>query len=229
MNSKIKAGIPAILAIVAMVVPLSAVQAAEIDFSCMKYRVWGKSHLSNRYREFDIVLENRCPGPASWTMCIERMDPWTNQVVETHNPTGYIKPEKKARVNLQLKKGPDDDVFRNRYQSFYVSLGYSVDGAPIAQCYARQCEEQKKGLRAKVRENETAWEKAVNRINALIAEECPDSAWDKTTHEECEQKHREASQVEIDLFIENDELFRDQLAAVDPQHCQVWSGELTDE
>ncbi len=228
MKKMIKAGIPAILAIAFLVVPFTVVQAAEIDFSCMKYRVWGKNHVSDRYREFDVVLENRCPGPAKWAMCIERVDPWTNKVVETHNPTGVIQPEKKSRVNLQLKRGPDKEIFRNRFQSFYVSLGYSVSGPVTAQCYARQCEEKKRGLRAKVTENEKAWEKASNRINALIAAECPDSAWDETTREECEGEIREASKIEIELFIENDLLLREQLATVDPEHCKVWSGELTD-
>jgi hypothetical protein len=228
MNKMIKAGIPAILAIASLAVPFSAVQAAEIDFSCMQYKVWGKSHVSDRYRDFDVVLESGCPGPASWAMCIERVDPWTNKVVETHNPTGVIQPEKKSRVNLHLKRGPDKDVFRNRFQSFYVSLGYSVKGLATAQCYARQCEEKKRGLRAKVTENEKAWEKTANRINALITAECPDSAWDESTQEECEREIREARMVEVDLFLENDLMLREQLATVDPEHCQIWSGELTD-
>lgn len=228
MNNRIKAGIPAILAIASLVVTSSATQAAEIDFSCMEYRVWGKNHVSDRYREFDVVLENRCPGPANWSMCIERMDPHTNKVLETHTPSGRVLPEKKARVNLQLKRGSNEWVFRDRFQEFYVNIGYSVNGAPSVQCYARQCEEKKKGLRARIRANEKAWEQTYNKINSLIAEECPDSGWDQTTRKECEREIREAQQAQIDLYIENDVLLREQIAAVDPLRCQAWSGELTD-
>jgi len=228
MNNRIKAGIPAILAIVSLAFPFSAIQAVEIDFSCIEYRVWGKSHLSDRYREFDIVLENRCPGPANWTMCIERMDPWTNKVLETHTPSGHILPEKKARVNLQLKRASKDRVFHNRFQEFYVNFGYSINDAPSVECYARQCEEKKKDIRGQIRANEKAWKQTDHKINSQIAEECPDSGWDKTTREECEREIREAQRVQMELYVENDVLLREQITTIDPLHCQVWSGELTD-
>lgn len=228
MNKTIKAGIPAIMAVLSVLVPFSAVQADDVDFSCMKYRVWGKSHLSDRFREFDIVLENRCPGPANWTMCIERMDPWTNKILETHTPSGHVLPEKKARVNLHLKRGSEDRSFHNRFQEFYVNISYSISGAPSVECYASQCEEKKKGIREQIRANENAWKQTNNNIKALIAEECPDSGWDKTTLEECELGIREAQKDQLELYVENDVLLREQLAAIDPEHCQVWSGALTD-
>lgn len=43
--------------------PLTALAAdSGVDFSCMSYQVWSKSHVSNQYRSYDIVIQNDCPG-----------------------------------------------------------------------------------------------------------------------------------------------------------------------
>src|SRR5210317_1946449 len=81
---------------------LSGAEAAEVDFSCMSFSVRGKTPLTDQFKEYDVILTNRCPGPVYWTMCIERLDPVTHQNIETHNPSGLIKEEQKARVNLQM-------------------------------------------------------------------------------------------------------------------------------
>jgi len=64
-----------ILFAVSVLVPVTLLQAEETDFSCMSYRVKGKIQVSANYKEFDIILENRCHGSVYWSMCIERMDP----------------------------------------------------------------------------------------------------------------------------------------------------------
>ena len=141
-----KTGITAGLVALLLFAPVSTLQAAEIDFSCMSHRVWAKRHVSNQFRQFDVVLQNQCPGPVYWTMCIERIDAKTHSVWETLKPSGYVKPEKKARVNLQAKKNAGPSTFRRRFEEFYVNIGYSVDSAATADCTATQCEAQKKGL-----------------------------------------------------------------------------------
>ena len=50
-------------------------RAAETDFSCMSHEVRGKIQVAERYKEYDVIVQNRCPGPVYWSMCIERMDP----------------------------------------------------------------------------------------------------------------------------------------------------------
>ena len=226
MRITVKIGFPALMATVMFFVSFTLVQASEVDFSCMKVRVWGKGHVSNQYKNYDVVIHNQCQGSAYWAMCIERMDPHTNRPMETHNPVGYIESEKKARVNLHLKRGPGDGRFHGRYQEFYVNVGYSIEGAASASCNAGKCEAQKRGLRAEVRANESAWEKAEKRLTALVAEKCPDTGWEAATKAECEDTLRASEESSMEQYIEADQLLREKLATVDPEYCQTWSGEL---
>jgi hypothetical protein len=227
MKKWIRVGFPAILTIILFSIPVPAALAGDVDFSCMSYKVWGKSHVSDRFREYDIVLQNRCPGDLYWSMCIERMDPWTNEVLETHTPTGYVEEDKKARVNLQLKRNKRQSQFRNRFQEFYVNFAYEIETPAKAACFARQCETKKRDLRAKLRANEAAWERADKSLAARVASECPDTGWDTESSEECEATLREAGRAEMEQFSRTDQELREKMNAIDPEHCQVWSGELT--
>jgi len=226
MKQLIKTGIPVILTSVFLVMPL---MAAEIDFSCMSYKVWGKGHVSDQFKEYDVVLQNRCPGSVFWAMCIERLDPVTHDVVETHNPTGYVEVDKKARVNLQLKKGQGKSPFRNRFQEFYVNIGYAIEMPVSSDCFAKQCETKKRGLRTQIRTNEAAWERAEKALAARLRAECPDTGWDQTTREECEAKVLESNDEEMKRYPGKDQELREQMAAIDPEHCQLRSGDLTSE
>ncbi len=225
MKKLIKTGFPAILIFVLFFIPITAAQAEDVDFSCMNYKVWGKGHVSANYRDYDVVIYNRCPGAVYWSMCIERTDPWSGKIVETHEPTGYVDVDKKARVNLQFPKSPRKSQFRDRYQEFYVNIGYSIEMPVSSDCLASQCETEKRDLRAQVRANEAAWERAEKSLAARIKNECPESGWDKS-REECEAAIREPSQAEMDQFPLKDQELRDQMAAIDPEHCKIWSGEL---
>jgi len=225
MKKLIKTGFPAILIFVLLFVPLTAAQAKDVDFSCMNYKVWGKGHVSADYKDYDIVIYNRCPGAVLWSMCIERTDPWTGEIVETHEPTGYVEVDKKARVNLQFPRSPRKSQFRNRFQEFYVNIGYALEMPVSSECFARQCETKKRDLRAQVRANEAAWERAEKSLAARIKSECPESGWD-ASHEECAAKLQEVSQAEMDQFPVHDLELREQMAAIDPENCQVWSGDL---
>ena len=227
MKKLIKTGYPAILIFVLFFFSITTAQAEEVDFSCMSYKVWGKGHVSANYQDYDVVIYNRCPGAVLWSMCIERIDPRTSEIVETHEPTGYIESDKKARVNLQLPKGSSKTQFRNRYQEFYVNIGYALEMPVSSDCFARECETSKRELRAQVRANETAWERAEKSLAARIKSECPESGWD-ASHEECEAKLREVSQAEMEQFPMKDQELREEMAAIDPERCQVWSGKLAD-
>jgi hypothetical protein len=224
---RIKNRFPAILTIVIYFALTTAAPAAEVDFSCMSYKVWSNEHTSSQFMDSDVVLHNRCPGAVYWAMCIERMDPFTNKIVETHTPTGYLEAQKKARVNLHLRRGADEWRFRNRFEEFYVNFGYAIEMPVSADCFASQCEAKKRDLRAQVRTNEAAWERAAKSLNVQISNECPNSGWDTTPAEECEAAVREASQTEMELFPMRDQELRTQMAVIDREHCQVHSGELT--
>jgi len=225
----IKTGIAAGMVALLSLLPFNAARAAEIDFSCMSYKVWPKRHLSHRYREFDIVLQSSCPGPAYWSMCIERIDPDTNTVWETLAPSGYIEPEKKARVNIQTEKNDSATGFRQRYEEFYVNIGYAVDTAANAECFARQCESQKRDLRAAIKANEESWGKVERSLAARIADECPDAGWDTAARKECAVALRESNQKQMGGFSARDAELRAEMAAIDPDRCTVWSGELVTE
>jgi hypothetical protein len=225
----IKTGITAGLVALLSLSPWNVASAAEIDFSCMNYKVWPKRHLSDRYREYDIVLQNNCPGAVYWSMCIERIDSDTNQVWETLTPSGFVEPEKKARVNLQTKRNDSNTTFRQRYEEFYVNIGYAVDDAATADCHAKRCESKKSDLRASVRANAKAWEEAEKALSAKIANDCPDSGWDTATRQKCSVDLRESSREQLSAFSARDAQLRKEMAAIDPDHCTAWSGDLVSE
>ncbi len=226
MTKQKKYGFPIFLILCCSLNGAISAQAAEVDFSCMSYKVWGKSHVSDQFTSYDIVIQNSCPGSVYWAMCIERLDPDTHKVIETHNPTGYVDAEKKARVNLNLYKTSGKDLFRNRFQEFYVDIGYSIDSLPVPKCYASQCEAKKSALRQEIRSNEAAWKSAEKALAARIKADCPDTGWDTATFEECASKVKEANAPEMDAFSIKDQELRDQMAAVDPDICKIYSGDL---
>jgi len=228
MKKQIRISAPAILAIVLFMSPATTIRAGDVDFSCMNYRVWGKGHVSTELKDYDIVLQNHCPGAVYWHMCIERIDPLTNEVVETHTPTGYVEVDKKARVNLQLLKSSNKSQFRNRFQEFYVNIGYAIEMPVSSDCFASQCENKKRALRAQIRANEAAWERAEISLAAQIKNNCPGSGWDTLSKDECEAQVRESSQTEMKIFPIQDQQLREKMAAIDPDRCQVWSGDLTE-
>lgn len=227
MNEMVTKRIRAVLACACILLFSAPIRASDIDFSCMGYKVWGKGYVSNQFMSYDIVLRNQCPGAVYWTMCIERIDPNSFRIVETHNPSGYVEKGKTARVNLNLKKGNPPSKFRNRYQEFYVDIGYAIDGGATPSCNAARCEREKRSLRAEIKANEKAWEQAARSRAARIKNECPDSGWDSVLSEECEKKARSASKSEMQRFSDRDQDLREQMAAIDPRNCQVYSGELT--
>ena len=226
MKTQNKSSCPAILVLSAFLAGASPVQAAEVDFSCMTYKVWGKSHVSDQFKSYDIVLQNSCPGAVFWVMCIERLDLDSHKVVETHNPTGHVEADKKARVNLNLYRKPENTEFRNRFQEFYVDISYSIESLQAPKCYATQCEAKKSTLRAEIRANESAWEKAEKALAARITAECPDSGWDQATFAECQSNVRAGNEAEMEEFPLKDQELRDQMAAIDPDTCQIYSGDL---
>jgi hypothetical protein len=217
------------LALIALLLAGFPVLAAEVDFSCMSYKVWPKSHISDQYTSYDIVIQNDCPGSVYWEMCIERLDQKSHKVVETHNPTGHVEAEKKARVNLNLNKRAGKSVFRNRFQEFYVDIAYAIDSPPAPKCHASRCEAKKSTFRSQISANETAWKNAEKALSARIESDCPDSGWDKDSYEECAQKVRDSNPTEIEAFSLKDQELREQMAAIDPESCLVHSGDLVDE
>jgi hypothetical protein len=229
MKKRITAGFPAFLATVLFIFPTMASPASDVDFSCVSYKVWRKDHLSDRYKDYDITLQNDCPGSVYWAMCIERVDPWSGKIVEEHIPTGYLEADKQSRVNLHLNRNPNESKFRNRFQEFYVNLGYSIDGAASVTCNASRCEAEKRSLREQVRANEAAWKRAEKSLAKLVERDCPDTGWDPATREECAAKVGKSSQVEMKTYPILDQDLRKKMAAIDPENCQVWSGDLTDD
>jgi len=210
-----------ILFTVSISLPVTLLQAEETDFSCMSYRVKGKIQVSANYKEFDIILENRCPGSVYWSMCIERMDPWTHEVGVALTPSGVLEMEKKSRVNLQMKKRQDHSGTRHAYQEFYFNVGYAVKSPANASCVASGCESKRRSLRAKFRTNDTAWQKKKMALAARMATECPQSGWDNSTQSICEAKIRESSQASMDQFAQTDRELKNEMSALDPEQCQV--------
>lgn len=219
-----------LLALAGLASTPTPVPAEEIDFSCMSHSVRGKTQLTDRYKEYDVVLRNACPGPVYWTMCIERLDPVSHRIVEVHTPSGYLEADKSARVNLQMKKGPDSMGFRKRFQSFYLSVGYAVNGAAQAPCTAKTCEAARGSLRERMDANLTAWARAQSTLEQTLAAECPETGWGRTEEvETCEAAILEAAQEELEAHAATDAALREELQATGPESCELHAGDLVQE
>ncbi|NNK37828.1 MAG: hypothetical protein HKP03_05065 [Xanthomonadales bacterium] len=204
-------------------ISVAPAEAEEVDFSCVREWVRGKTQLYEGFKEYDVILHNQCPGEVYWKMCIERIDPWTREVVEVHTPAGYLEEEKKSRVNLQMKKGPDGR-FRNRFQEFYVNVGYSIRTAAQVDCVASRCEQQNGAVLRELRANEDAWEAAEKALTARIERECPDSGWNSVDRDACAAEIRQSVEEEMAHYGQTDQRLREQLAAVIPEHCRIRAG-----
>ena len=201
--------------------------AQEADLSCMSYRVLDKIQVAERYREFDVIVTNSCPGAVYWTMCIERLDSRNQKILESHTPSGYVEKDEKSRVNLQMKKSGNDGEFRQRFQEFYVNVGYGIERAASAKCMASVCETQKRETRKQSRANLAAWEQLEKELAAKLAAECPESGWGVTEEvESCRAGIREAAQPELDRFEQADTELRERIESGDPAYCQVHGGDL---
>jgi hypothetical protein len=202
-------------------------EAQEADLSCMNYRVLDKIQVAERYNEYDVIVENRCPGAVYWTMCIERLDSRTSKILESHTPSGYVEKDRKSRVNLQMKKSGGDDEFRQRFQEFYVNISYGIDHPSNAKCVATLCETQKRAARAEFRAHLKAWQQAENALKARLETECPESGWGVTDEvETCRAGIREAAQTELDRFEQTDTELRERVLSGDPAYCQLYGGDL---
>ena len=208
----------------------AGVAAAEVDFSCMSHMVRGKTPLTDRYKEYDVIITNRCPGPVYWTMCIERLDPLTHRILESHTPSGLLEEEGKSRVNLQMKKGPDRMGSQKRYQEFYLSIGYAIKPPARASCVARQCESQHQALRGEIDNNLVAWQKAEANLNDRLAADCPESGWGKTEEvEACQTAVRQELEPELEQLAQTDAQLRERLRSADGDPCLVYAGEPVEE
>ncbi|MGK2925288.1 MAG: hypothetical protein ACSLE2_06680 [Lysobacterales bacterium] len=219
-------GAVAVCCLLSMAGPVE-LRAAETDFSCVSHEVRSKIQVAERYKEYDVILQNACPGPVYWSMCIERMDPLSHEVLEVHTPSGYLEADNRARVNLQMKKGPERMTFRHRYQEFYVNIGYAINAAASAACAAKGCEAERRDLRTRLDANVTAWEKAEKELAAQLARECPQSGWDKTQEvDTCEAGIREGVSAELEQYAATDAELRAQLQEEGLERCRVHGGDL---
>lgn len=219
-----------VLAAAAAIIILSPVPAAlaeDVDLSCASYQIRGKMQVSERYKEYDVVVINSCPGPVYWAMCIERLDPASHRILEAHTPTGYVDAGQRIRVNLQMKKGPDSMDFRKRFQEFYVSADYSIDPPAKARCVAASCESARRDLRRRIDANLRDWESAAAALEKELDTQCPESGWGKTEElEQCVAAVRGDAQPRLDELAQNDAALREQLSSAGPPGCELHAGEL---
>jgi len=209
------------LAILCVSVCALPAPAEEIDLSCMEDRVRARGQVDKRYHEFDVILENRCPGKVNWSMCIERLNPWTHQVVETLSPSGQAQVEKKFRINLQMMRQSNEALSEDAYQEFYLNIEYDINTATTAQCVASQCEKKKRAFRTEYSANEKAWKKASKALADRLAAECPSSGWGDDKQEDCEADIKHSSQQQQDEYAQTEQELLQKLASVDPELCQI--------
>jgi hypothetical protein len=202
--------------------PLLPLQAEEVDFSCMKHRVRAKIAVSDRFREFDVIVENRCPGPVYWSMCIERMHTKSSKIIETLTPSGQVQVDKKTRVNLRMNVISDESDPKLEFEKFYLDVAFDLNPNLSAQCVATACEAKKGDLRKASRANDKALQQFKVSLADRISSECSQSGWNGNGQAECEAGIREAAQAELDRLIEKQAELDAQLATIDPEICQVY-------
>jgi hypothetical protein len=205
--------------------PFTTTMAQEVDFSCMNQTVLSKTPVTERLREFDVMLENDCPGAVNWTMCIERMDPFTNRVSETLTPSGQIEKDKKFRINLQMQKMEDRQNELSGYEEFYVNTVYAIDSALPPSCVARKCEADKKSVREKIRANERARQKAQAEVNRKTSRDCPKSGWSDSQQEKCMTQIQKDAKPELDSIAETGRELKIELAEIAPDQCEIHSAD----
>jgi len=200
--------------------------AQEVDFSCVKEWVRGKPQLYDQYKEYDVILHNQCPGAVYWNLCIERVDPATHRVIETHTPSGFIEAEAKSRVNLQLRKGPPEMGENRRFQELYVGDGYALQPPAAARCVAAECESYKHEWRTRLSENGKTWQAARDALEARLQAECPASAWGRTAETEaCEAELLRSSQPELDEYAAEEQRLREKLRTAGGPGCELHGGD----
>ena len=209
---------------ISVAIPVTLLQAEEVDFSCMSYLVKGKIQVSEHLKEYDIVLENHCPGTVHWSMCIERMEPWTNEVQEALTPSGILEKDKKSRVNLQMKKRLDESRSRQAFREFYLQVGYAIKPPAIARCVAKGCEAKRRSLRTKFRANDAAWQRAKKTQTARISTECPQSGWDSDAQDACTANIRKSSLASMKEFAQKEKEIVSKISAVGLEECQIHGG-----
>ncbi|MCH8056380.1 MAG: hypothetical protein IIB78_00760 [Proteobacteria bacterium] len=214
----------AILFAVSVSIPVRYLPAEEVDFSCMSHQVKGKVQFSSLYKEYDIILDNGCPGSVYWSMCIELMDPWTHEIQVALTPSGKLQMQKQSRVNLQMKNILDKSHARHAFQAFYLNIGYALNPDVNARCVASECELNRRSLRTQFRANDVAWERAKKALAARLLEDCPQSGWDSSIQDVCKAKIHENSQAPMDQFAQKEQELKNKIAAVDRERCQVHAG-----
>lgn len=200
-------------------------ETPEGGFSCMKEQVRPIIRVTDEHQEYDIVMRNQCPGAVYWAVCIERLDPWTFDVLETHQPVGYVEAEKRSRVNMHMKATPGPAGEVDRAQAFYMNVAYSINGPATATCVARQCEVRKKDLRASVASNESAWRKARASLQQKAETECPDNGWNRSDTDTCRQAIYDAAAEKMAGYEAKNADLKEKLAAIDPDTCTVYGGD----
>ena len=200
---------------------ITSASAAETDFTCIEENVLAKTMVTQRYREFDVTLKNDCPGPVNWTMCIEKMDPFTHRVTETLTPSGQIAKDKKFRINMQMQKQEDQKNKLSGYEEFYVNVVYDIDKALAPSCVARRCETEKRPVREQIRANLRQWQKAQDATSKKLSTECPKSGWSDAQREKCMTQIQKEAQPAIAEYEKKDRELKRQLAAIEPETCTI--------
>ena len=203
-----------------------AADPEEDTFACMREMVRPIIQVTDQHQEFDLVIRNECPGDAYWSMCIDRMDPWSHRVIESLTPSGYVKAGARTRVNLQMKAVPDADGDVVRAQEFYFAVAYGINNPTQAACVASRCEPQKQTLRAELRDNEQAWRRYRRSVEARQLAECPEHGWNSDDVSSCRNRIAESAGEEMAEFRKVDESLRARLGAIDPETCTVYGGSV---
>ena len=200
---------------------MQAAVAEDIDYSCIEETVKPKTRVTQNYQEFDLVLNNDCPGPVYWTMCIERMSPFNHRVLETLTPSGQLAKDKKTRVNLQMHQMEDKANKLAGYEEFYFTVTYGLDQGARPNCAALSCENAKKSVRSEIRSNLRSLQSAQDAADRKAAADCPKTGWSSGQQENCMAKVQKEAKEGLQVYQDRATELNEKLATIEPERCTV--------
>ena len=221
MDTRFSAGTAVFVTLVSGLIQPLTIQAEEVDFSCMHKRVLNKTMVTERYKEFDVILENECPGAVYWTMCIEKTDAFTHRVTETLTPSGQLEKDKKFRINLQMFRQEDESMKLSGYEEFYTNVVYDIHSVSKPECIALRCENEKKPVRDQLRSNQRAIQKAQADADRKMKSDCPQDGWSNAQQEKCMAEIDKASKAVIEPLMDKDKELQKELASINPELCEL--------
>jgi len=191
---------------------------AQSDFSCVQQELIQKQQVNQSYLEFDIRISNQCKRPVSWSICVEKINPWTRQIVGTIDPSGTVNPGDSPRINLLMNRQRNPVGPEMEYEKFYFNMAYADSPGTTAACVATECEREKGPLMIQLNEVNADLQKALQQRDQQVEKSCRGG---DVSDSSCEQKVTQIDKPYRDSLRSKVAEIQAQLDANTEPYCQL--------